>query len=292
MLNKLCIKKRGNILDYVDLHVHSTASDGTLSPSEVIKLAKEIDLRAVALTDHDTIDGVEEALTAGRELGIEVIPGVELSCSYNNKEIHMVGLFINHNDAFFCERLDELKITRDNRNYEMADKFQEMGIPITFEEIRAHYPDAIITRAHFASYLYEQGYVSSVRDAFDRYLNDNGPCFVPRYKMPASETIRLIHEAGSIAILAHPILYRMGNATLSEMVESLAKCGLDGIEAIYSTYTPSDESLIRRLAKENNLVLSGGSDFHGANKTAIKLGTGLGRLRVHYDVLARIKELL
>lgn len=279
-------------MDYVDLHVHSTASDGTLTPSEVIKLAKEIDLRAVALTDHDTIDGVKEALSAGRELGIEVIPGVELSCSYNNKEIHMVGLFINHNDAFFCEKLDELKITRDNRNYEMADKFKEMGIPITFEEIRAHYPDAIITRAHFASYLYEQGYVSSVKDAFDRYLNDNGPCFVPRYKMPASETIRLIHEAGGIAILAHPILYRMGNQALSEMVESLAKCGLDGIEAIYSTYTPSDESLIRRLAKTNNLVLSGGSDFHGANKPAIKLGTGLGRLRVHYDVLLNLKSIL
>lgn len=279
-------------MDYVDLHVHSTASDGSLKPSEVIWLAKEINLRAVALTDHDTIDGIDDALETGKTAGIEVIPGIELSCSYNNKEIHMVGLFINHKNAFFCEKLDELKLTRDSRNYEMADKFNEIGIPITFEEIRDHYPDAIITRAHFASYLHEKGYVSSVKDAFDRYLNDRGPCFVPRSKMPASETIRLIHDAGGVAILAHPILYRMGNNALAEMVSSLAHCGLDGIEAIYSTYNSSDESLIRRLAKENNLVISGGSDFHGSNKPSIKLGTGLGKLHVHYDILSRIKELI
>lgn len=284
------MRKEENILDYVDLHVHSTASDGTLSPSEVIQLGKEMNLRALALTDHDTVDGIDEALAAGKEYGIEVIPGVELSCSYNNKEIHIVGLFINHKDAFFCEELDRLKETRDMRNVEMAQKFQERGIPITFEDIRTRYPDAIITRAHFASYLHEQGYVSSVKDAFDRYLNDNGPCYVPRYKMPCSETIRLIHDAGGIAILAHPILYRMGSIPLEQMVIYLKKCGLDGIEAIYSTYTPSDESLIRRLARQNNLLISGGSDFHGANKPNIQLGTGKGKLRIPYDVLANIKK--
>lgn len=279
-------------MDYVDLHVHSTASDGTLSPSEVIKLGKELNLRAIALTDHDTIDGVDEALDAGRKYGVEVIPGVELSCSYNNKEIHIVGLFIDHKNAFFKEELDRLKETRDNRNVEMAEKFQEIGIPITFEDIQARFPGAIVTRAHFASYLHEQGYVSSVKDAFDRYLNDNGPCYVARYKVPYSETIRLIHEAGGIAILAHPILYKMGNTELEKMVIALTKCGLDGIEAIYSTYTSSDESLIRRFARQNNLLISGGSDFHGANKPHIQLGTGKGKLRVHYDVLARIKNLL
>lgn len=284
------MRKEENILDYVDLHVHSTASDGTLSPSEVIQLGKKLNLRALALTDHDTVDGIDEALMAGKEYGIEVIPGVELSCSYNNKEIHIVGLFINHKNIHFTEELEHLRNTRNNRNIEMAEKFCELGIPISFEEIQAHYPDATITRAHFAKYLYEKNFTSSIRDGFDRYLNDRGPCYVTRYKMPYSETIRLIHEAGGVAILAHPILYRMGQTELEKMIIALSKCGLDGIEAIYSTYTPSDESLIRRFARQNNLLLSGGSDFHGTNKPNIQLGMGKGKLRIPYDILSNIKK--
>lgn len=279
-------------MDIVDLHVHSTASDGTLSPSEVICLAKETKLRSIALTDHDTIAGIEEALDAGTEMGIEVIPGVELSCSYLNKEIHIVGLFIDYDNPDFCSKLDYLKDTRDARNEQMAEKFQERNIPVTTVMLKERFPDAVITRAHFASWLHENNYVSSVREAFDRYLNDNGPCYVPRYKMPCEETIRLIHDAGGIAILAHPILYKMGTAELTKMVVYLKKCGLDGIEAIYSTYTPSDETLIRKLAKENRLTISGGSDFHGDNKPYIKLGTGKGNLKIPYEVLKNLRNIL
>lgn len=277
-------------MKFVDLHVHSNASDGTLTPSEVVQLAKKINLCAMALTDHDTVEGVAEAMAAGKENNIEVIPGVELSCAYISKEIHIVGLFVDCENTGFLDELTRLKETRNARNEEMAEKCREMGMQITMEELFNEYPDAVITRAHFAALLAKKGYVSSVKDAFDRYLNDHGPCFVPRYKMPCEETIALIHSAGGIAILAHPILYKLGNTELEKLVRYLTKCGLDGIEALYSTYTSGDETLIRKLARENGLLISGGSDFHGTNKPHIRLGVGKGNLKIPYDVLENLKK--
>lgn len=277
-------------MKFVDLHVHSNASDGTLTPSEVVQLAKKTNLCAMALTDHDTVEGVAEAMAAGKENNIEVIPGVELSCAYISKEIHIVGLFVDCENTGFLDELTRLKETRNARNEEMAEKCREMGMQITMEELFNEYPDAVITRAHFAALLAKKGYVSSVKDAFDRYLNDHGPCFVPRYKMPCEETIALIHSAGGIAILAHPILYKLGNTELEKLVRYLTKCGLDGIEALYSTYTSGDETLIRKLARENGLLISGGSDFHGTNKPHIQLGVGKGNLKIPYDVLENLKK--
>lgn len=277
-------------MNFVDLHVHSNASDGTLTPSEVVWLAKKTGLAAIALTDHDSIEGVDEAVAAGKEYDIEIIPGVELSCAYISKEIHIVGLFVDCKNTGFLNELNRLKETRNARNEEMAEKCRERGMNITIDELLKEYPGAVITRAHFASYLAKKGFVSSVKDAFDRYLNDHAPCFVPRYKMPCSETIELIHNAGGIAILAHPILYKLGNSELEKLVKYLAGCGLDGIEALYSTYTSGEEIQIRKLARENGLLISGGSDFHGANKPHIQLGTGKGNLRIPYDVLEHIKK--
>ena len=277
-------------MNLVDLHVHSTASDGTLTPSEVICLAKKNHISALALTDHDTVDGIDEALMTGKRLQVEVIPGIELSCSYMQKEIHMVGLFIDHKDTTFQEELNQMRRTRKLRNEEMVKRFQEHHIAISLSALRERFGNAVITRAHFARYLYEQGMVSSVREAFDRYLNDHGPCFVPRDKMPCEKTIQLIHDAGGIAILAHPVLYKMSSTALSDMVSHLKKHGLDGIEAIYSTYTPADEVQIRKLARENNLLISGGSDFHGTNKPHIALGNGKGNLKVPFDVLTNLRR--
>jgi hypothetical protein len=272
-------------LDFVDLHVHSTASDGTLTPSGVVCLAKEMNLKAMALTDHDTVMGISEAVEAGKTYGIEVIPGIEVSSSYENKEIHIVGLFVDYQNPDFLKTLARIRATRDARNEQMSQKFAEIGIDVPVSELKKAYPEAVITRAHFASYLYEKGIASSVKDAFDRWLNDRGPCFVPRYKISGDEAIKLIHSVGGIAILAHPILYHMNDKSLAQMVSQLSENGLDGIEAVYSTYSESDERQIRRLAKENNLLLSGGSDFHGANKPSIRLAVGHGNLRVPYDFL-------
>ncbi|MGN0159788.1 MAG: PHP domain-containing protein [Lachnospiraceae bacterium] len=277
-------------MDRVDLHVHSTASDGTLTPSEVVCLAKKMNLSAMALTDHDTVYGLDEALRAGMEQNIEIIPGIELSCVYLQKEIHIVGLFIDYKDENFQNKLNQLRDTRDARNEQMAAKFRDHHIPITVDALKEAYPGAILTRAHFASYLHQKGLVTSVKDAFDRYLNDHGPMFVPRHKVCCEDTIGLIHSVGGIAILAHPILYRLGDLELSKMIRHLKECGLDGIEALYSTYTPADERLIQRLAKENDLLLSGGSDFHGANKPNIRLGVGKGNLRIPYELLETLKR--
>lgn len=274
----------------IDLHVHTTASDGTLTPAQVVALAGDIGLAAVAITDHDTTEGVDEALAAGKQLGVEVISGAELSCSYDGKkEIHIVGLFIDpHNDSLIS-RLQELKEIRSRRNDRIAERFNDIGIPVDMEELKSMYPDAVITRAHFASYLYVKGYSKSVKEVFDRYLNDNGPCYVARTKLNPKDTISLIHNAGGLAVLAHPIRYHMGNSALSSCVSTLTRFGLDGLEAFYSAYTPSDESLMRRLAKENHLILSGGSDFHGSNKPFISLGKGTGHLSVPYDILENLK---
>lgn len=279
-------------MDLIDLHVHSTASDGTLTPSEVVIFAKRIGLKSIALTDHDTVSAIQEALDAAKENNIELIPGIEISCAYHEKEIHIVGLFIDPLSDILLSRLKELIITRDKRNEIMAEKFQNLGIPIEFEDIKKTYPDSVITRAHFASYLHKKGYVGSVREAFDRYLSDHGPCYVPRERLDCVEAIELIHSAGGVAILAHPILYKMGNEQLDKMVGYLHKFSLDGIEAIYSTYTNSDERYIRLLAKKYNLLISGGSDFHGSNKPYIQLGSGKGKLKVPKEILDNIRQRL
>lgn len=275
----------------IDLHVHTTASDGTLTPSEVVSLAINSGLSAIAITDHDTIDGVEEALAAAKDKSFEVVPGVELSCSYDGKkEIHILGYYIDQTNTELVSRLCELKEIRDQRNVQIAEKFNAIHIPVSMEEMQQMYPDAVLTRAHFASYLCAKGYAKSIREVFDRYLGDNGPCYVARKKLNPKDTIDLIHHSGGLAFLAHPVRYHMGNDALCQLVSVLAHMGLDGLEAIYSTYTASDESQIRCLAKENHLIISGGSDFHGTNKPLINLGTGKGHLRVPYDILSNIRS--
>lgn len=276
-------------MKYIDLHVHTSASDGTMTPREVIKLASEKGLSAISVTDHDTTDGIDEAVSAGIEFNIEVVPGIELSCALDKKEIHILGYYIDYRNKEFSDRLNELKKVRDNRNDMIAEKFNAMGIPVSMKEMHEMYPDAIITRAHFASYIYEKGYAGSIKEVFDRYLNDNGPCFVAREKLNPAETINMIHKTGGLAFLAHPVRYRLGKSELEKTVKLLAEYGLDGLEAVYSTYTLSDETQIRMLAKENRLIISGGSDFHGSNKPFIELGKVKGHPAIPYDILSNIK---
>lgn len=276
----------------VDLHVHSTASDGTLTPSEVVALAKTNGLSAIALTDHDTIDGVSEAINAGKKYNIEVIPGIEFSTFYGNREIHMVGLFIDPNNFELTNRLNELVTTRNNRNELMALNLQKEGIDISLSKLTNMFPNAIITRAHFARYMYEMGYIKEIRVAFDKYIGDGRPCYVKREKVSAKEVIDLIKGAGGIPILAHPLLYGFKQDELNECVASLKRIGLVGIEALYSKNKGLDESKVIKIAKENDLLISGGSDFHGANKPKLNLGNGYGNLSIPYEVLEKLKSAL
>ncbi|MBR3470837.1 MAG: PHP domain-containing protein [Lachnospiraceae bacterium] len=283
----------------IDLHVHSTRSDGTYTPTELVEYAIEKGLTAFALTDHDTTDGLDEAISYANALRAEgkadvpeVIPGIELSTNIEDTEVHVAGLFIDKENPEFQSYLKEFVASRNLRNVKMCAKLTEIGIPITAEELESAFPNCILTRAHFASWLREHGYVSSNKEAFDRYLGKRCPCYVPREKITPQKAIALILTAGGIPVLAHPILYRLSDARLEALVATLKEAGLVGIEAIYSTYEPSEERQIRRLAKKYDLLLSGGSDFHGTNKPRIDLGVGLGRLYVPDELLDNMKAYL
>lgn len=279
----------------VDLHVHSNKSDGTCSPSDLVTLALSKGLSAFALTDHDTTDGIDEALAAAqnaRELGadIEVIPGIEFSTEYEGKDIHIVGIDINYKSESFQRYLKEFQDSRDNRNRKMCIKLAEHGVDITYEKLCAEYPDSVLTRAHYAKYMLEHGAVKSMPEAFDRYIGDRAPCFLPREKVTPAQAVELILESGGIPILAHPILYHMSDARLDKLVAYLKSAGLVGIEAIYSTYNAAEERQIRKLAGKYELCISGGSDFHGATKPGLEMGNGYGRLFIPYEVLEKLRE--
>lgn len=277
-------------MDLIDLHVHSNASDGTLSPSQVVDLASRQGLRAMALTDHDTLDGLEEALEAGKQYGIEVICGIEFSTSYQGRDVHIVGLDLNPDDVRFQEALKEFQLSRDRRNLAIIKRLQEHGVSISRDAMMENFPDCVWTRAHFARYLMEHGYVSSIKEAFPRYIGDRAPCFVPREKVTPYQAIRLIQDNGGIAVLAHPMLYGLGLEQLRLLFSRLRDAGLDAVEVFYSTNSQEEERLSRQLARDFNLKLSGGSDFHGSNKPDIQLGCGKGKLKIPYTVLENLRK--
>ncbi|MBR1854831.1 MAG: Cof-type HAD-IIB family hydrolase [Lachnospiraceae bacterium] len=291
----------------VDLHVHSISSDGTYTPSELIDYAIQKHLTAFALTDHDTVDGLAEAFPYAEllreqsaqstksttistaDVVPEIIPGIELSTEYHGKDIHIVGLFIDYKNQQFLDYLKHFVEARETRNRKMCDLLSAAGVSLRYEDLLSAYPDSVITRAHFGRYMVEHGLVKSRQEAFDRYIGDHAPCFVPREMVTPAQAVELILEADGIPVLAHPILYGMSNDKLEQLVKELKAIGLMGIEAIYSTYTPADERQIRKLADKYNLLLSGGSDFHGTNKPDIDLGTGRGSLYIDDSVLENLR---
>ena len=277
-------------MNTVDLHVHSNKSDGSYTPSELVEYALEKGLSAFALTDHDTTDGIDEALKAAEGKPIEVIPGIEFSSEYEGRDIHILGLYIDHKSEYFKRRLINFKNGRIIRNKEMCKRLTEHGMPVTYEELTAEFPDSTITRGHYAKYLLNHGYTKSLKEAFDRYIGDNGPCFVPRKKITPMRAVEIILKAGGIPILAHPVLYRMSSKRLDKLTAKLKTMGLAGIEAVYSTYSASDERDIRALAAKYDLCISGGSDFHGSTKPGLDLATGYGKLFIPEEILTNLKK--
>lgn len=281
----------------IDLHTHTTASDGTLTPTELVDLAVSKGLTAIAVTDHDTMDGVSEAMERARYyktqgIDIEVIPGMELSSDYMGKDIHIVGLYLDPDSEYMKRRMDAFRDSRYKRNLEMCERLTKGGMPISYDELEETFPDSVITRAHFARMLVKKGYVSSNKEAFDRFIGDGKPYFVTRKKKSPMRAIEIVRHAGGFPILAHPMQYKMGKDTLDSFVGMLKDSGLTGIEAVYSTHTPADERQIRALADKYDLLISGGSDFHGTNKPTIDLGTGCGHLFVPDELLIKIKAKL
>lgn len=274
----------------IDLHVHSTFSDGTLTPTQLVALALKSNLEAFALTDHDTTEGINEALEAAKGSVLEVIPGIEFSTEYRGKDIHILGYYINPNNENFISKVKEFRDSRETRNKKMCKKLNELGIDIDYDSFTKEYPDSVITRAHYAKYMVAHGFIKYMDEAFEKYIGDDCPGFVPREKITPTQAVSLIIACGGIPVLAHPILYKLSDSDLEELVASLKKSGLKGIETIYSTNSQTDERLIRKLASKYKLLITGGSDFHGNNKPNLSLGCGRGDLFIPTKLLSPLKK--
>lgn len=281
-------------MQYIDLHVHSCYSDGTMTPKELVDLAIDSNLVAMALTDHDTVDGVAEALDAARDKNIRVIPGVELSCEHTispsrKKEIHILGYNLDYTQPELVKTLSEVAKERDNRNRQMCENLNAAGFPIDYESLTARFEGTILTRAHFARFLMEKGAIPSIDFAFKKILAQDGPYFVSRKYLTPQSGIELIKKAGGMPVLAHPLLYKMSVTELHQLLTEAKSYGLLGIEAMYSRNRGNDEAFVRKLAQDFGLFITGGTDFHGTNKPDLEIGKGEGNLRVPVMLLENLR---
>lgn len=272
---------------YIDLHTHSTCSDGTLSPTEVVKEAAKSGLAAIALTDHDTIDGLQEAMEAGKMFGIEVITGIEFSVAADT-EMHLLGLGFSLDCPEIKNILDDMIIQRDKRNYEVIELLKNIGIHITIDDIIAQSTSKVTGRTQIAKAMIKKGYVSSIKEAFDKYLSFGKPAFIPRSTLSPEDAIKIIKNSGGKSFLAHLNQIGKTDEELYVILRHLKECGLDGIEGYYTEYTEDMNTRYRKMADNLDLLISGGSDFHGTNKDNYNIGTGKGNLRIPYKILKNI----
>lgn len=287
----VCGTERSNGVDerFIDLHTHSTESDGAMSPREVIRHAKEAGLSAVALSDHDTIGGVESAMDEGRKVGIEVVPAIELSAQ-SDTETHILGYYIDINSDFLNSKLADVRRIRDLRSLDIHKRLTNLGFDIDLDEVRSIAPGGIVGRAHFARVMATKGYVTSVKEAFDKWLSNGKPGYSTIQALSEEEGVRLIKNAGGLAFIAHLNQTKKDIPTLHSFLARLKDCGLDGIEGYYTEYTPEMDVAYRKLASDLSLIISGGSDFHWTMKPHIAIGRGLGNLHIPYSVLENIKN--
>jgi predicted metal-dependent phosphoesterase TrpH len=276
-------------MDYIDLHVHSNASDGSYPPEEVVRQAKVGGLAAMALTDHDTVDGLPEAVAAGERLGVEVIPGVEISAVCPGGTMHIVGLFVDYHNGLLDQRLAVLKQARLDRNPKIIKKLNDLGIHITMTRVEEISGGGQVGRPHIARALMEKGYVSSIQAAFDKYLGWQRPGYVSKFRFPPETALAMIREAKGIPVLAHPFTLNLSAFALKNRIIELKGLGLAGLEVFYSEHTPEQESLYLKLARELDLLITGGSDYHGQNKPEITLGSFASQSKLTYNLVEALK---
>jgi len=274
----------------IDLHLHTTHSDGSLRPTEVLQLARRATVTALAITDHDIVTGIPEAIAAGTELGIEVIPGVEISSYIGNSELHILGYCIDWKDPELIRRLAALRESRHIRNPQIIERLRALGLDVTYEEVRALAGTDSVGRPHIARLLMDKKYVTSAKDAFDRYLAEGRPGYVARELPKPADAIAWIRAAGGVAVLAHPTWTKVSGEGLSTLLTTLISEGLGGIEVHYSTHTKRQTTEYLDLAKRLNMLMTGGSDFHGITKPDIEVGTGRGDLKVPEKLLDPLKK--
>jgi len=280
----------------IDLHTHSTASDGTLAPEAVVDLAAAQKLTALALTDHDTVAGLPAALAQGKKRGLEVVPGVELGIQWDGPEasggqMHLLGYLFRADDSGLCDRLSWLRDRRRERAQRIVEKLKAAGVELSFGRIQEIAGGESIGRPHVAQALIEAGAVSSIGEAFGRFLSPGRPGYEDKDELTPAEAIQLIRSAGGVAVLAHPGTLKLKGAALERCVKELMGYGLAGLEAIWSSHSAEQVRELKALAEKLGLLITGGSDFHGENKPDIQLGTGRkNNVQVPDSVLAALRQ--
>lgn len=271
-------------MKYADLHIHTNLSDSTFSPREVVRLAIENNLSCISITDHDTVDAVDMAMAAGRNFDLEIIPGIEMTCELDSAEIHILGYFIDYKNKNFLEKLVHLRRVRIERIHKMVDKLKTLGLSkMKAEEVIKSAGRGAVGRVHLAICMQKKGYVSSIPEAFYRFIHDKGPAYVSKFRFKPQEVIDLIRKNKGIPVLAHPHILSK-NINIKEFVN----CGLKGLEVFYPQYSETQISYYKNLADKYNLLLTGGSDCHGSAKT----DTSIGKIRVPYELVEKLKEAL
>jgi predicted metal-dependent phosphoesterase TrpH len=280
------------IMGSVDLHLHTTASDGVLSPAEIVRYAKSKGLQAIAITDHDTIEGCDEALSEGARTGFEVIPGIEVSAEYSPGSMHILGFFLDIHHLLLNERLEYLQKARAERNPKMVAKLNQLGIKITYEEVLRASGGGQVGRPHFANVLLEKKVVKSFQEAFDRYLKKGAPAYVDKFRFKSEEALHFIHEAGGVAVLAHPNTLGVSRySQLEKVIAQLVDEGLQGIEVYYPEHSSAEVAQYKTLADRYNLLSTGGTDYHGIEKNELDIGVGRGEMNLPYSIVEEIKAL-
>lgn len=273
----------------IDLHVHSNYSDGTDAPADLIRLAEERGLRAMALTDHDTVAGVAPLLEAAGNSAVEAIPGIELSAECERGTMHILGYFIDPECRPMLEKINTVRAGREERNMEILKKLNKLGYRLMWSDVEKHAGKDVVGRPHFAEALVELGHVDSRKRAFELLLAKGRPAYVERYRFSARECIELIRQAGGVSVLAHPATIYLPDDQLKGLVKGLKERGLVGVEAYYGEQYPENIRKLVGWAEELNLIATGGTDYHGGNTPDLKLGTGFGQLRVPDEALEQLK---
>ncbi len=274
----------------IDLHLHTRYSDGSLMPAEVVDLAHQAGVTALAITDHDIVDGIPHALNAATPLGIEIIPGVELSSRLDGQELHVLGYFFDWQDSAFRDHLAQQRLARNVRIPQTIERLDALGLELSEDEVRAKTGSGSIGRPHVAQALVDKGYVQDTREAFERYLKEGAPAYVPRMLSDIRDVIAWIRNAGGVPVLAHPKWTRCQGESLYRLCACLKEAGLLGLEVFYSTHTRIQTSRYLEMAKRLDLLITGGSDFHGAANPGIQVGRGKGNLKVPDTLLEPLRR--
>lgn len=276
-------------MDFIDLHIHTSASDGSDSPAEIVEKAKALGLTAIAVTDHDTLAGVEEAMARGREVNIEVIPGVELSVNYYGKNLHLLGYFTSPDNEAVANMLAASAAERSSRNERIVAMLAEAGYPITMQELSAAFPGKLLGRPHIANFLESRGCIGSVQEGFDTLLGEGQPFFIPRRSLTMGAAAAVLRDVKAVSSLAHPLKYGYTGMQWGALWQNVRCVGIAHLEAFYSGYTEEEMWELRDTAKEWDMDITGGSDYHGSDRPEVEIGFGTGDLRVPDWILEDMK---